>query len=116
MQKRRKAVLLINVGTPDKAEVKAVRRYLMQFLNDRRVMDMPWLLRKILVNLIIVPFRAPKSVKLYQTKAVDTGRLSAVVKYGKICHQPAICFGRRLPGFYRHALWKSLTEKGIATD
>jgi ferrochelatase len=66
MQKGQKAVLLINVGTPDKAEVKAVRRFLSQFLNDRRVMDMPWLLRKILVNLIIVPFRAPKSTKLYE--------------------------------------------------
>ena len=66
MQKRRKAVLLINVGTPDKAEVKAVRRYLSHFLNDGRVMDMPWLLKKLLVDLIIVPFRAPKSTKLYQ--------------------------------------------------
>jgi len=66
MQKGQKAVLLINVGTPDKAEVKAVRRFLSQFLNDRRVMEMPWLLRKILVNIIIVPFRAPKSTKLYK--------------------------------------------------
>lgn len=66
MQKKQKAVLLINVGTPDKAEVRAVRRFLSQFLNDRRVMDMPWLLRKILVNFIIVPFRAPKSTKLYE--------------------------------------------------
>ncbi len=66
MQKRRKAVLLINVGTPDKAEAKAVRRFLLQFLNDRRIMDIPWLLRKILVNCIIVPFRASKSAKLYK--------------------------------------------------
>lgn len=66
MQKGQKAVLLINVGTPDKAEVKAVRRFLSQFLNDRRVMEMPWLLRKMLVNIIIVPFRAPKSTKLYE--------------------------------------------------
>ena len=66
MQKQRKAVLLINVGTPDTAEVKSVRRFLSQFLNDGRIIDMPWLLRKILVNLIIVPFRAPKSTKLYK--------------------------------------------------
>jgi ferrochelatase len=66
MQKRRKAVLLINLGTPDKPQVKQVRRYLSHFLNDGRVMDMPWLLRKILVNLIIVPFHTPKSAKLYQ--------------------------------------------------
>ncbi|MCF8361188.1 MAG: ferrochelatase [Prolixibacteraceae bacterium] len=60
------AVLLINVGTPDEPKVKAVRRYLRQFLNDRRVIDLPWVLQKILVNLIIVPFRAPKSTKLYK--------------------------------------------------
>jgi ferrochelatase len=60
------AVLFINVGTPDGPKVKAVRRYLRQFLNDRRVIDLPWILQKMLVNLIIVPFRAPKSTKLYK--------------------------------------------------
>jgi len=62
----RKAVLLINVGTPDKPELNSVRKYLSEFLNDPFVIDLPWLFRKILVNLIIVPFRAPKSTKLYQ--------------------------------------------------
>ena len=60
------AVILVNVGTPDSPSVADVRRYLFQFLNDRRVIDLPWLLQKILVNLIIVPFRAPKSANLYQ--------------------------------------------------
>lgn len=59
-------VLLINVGTPDSPSVGDVRRYLSQFLNDPRVIDIPWLARKLLVNAIIVPFRAPKSAKLYQ--------------------------------------------------
>lgn len=62
----KEAVVLINVGTPDNYKVKAVRRYLSQFLNDPRVMDLPWLFRKVLVNVIIVPFRAPKSARLYQ--------------------------------------------------
>ena len=60
------AVLLLNVGTPDSADVASVRRYLSQFLNDPYVIDLPWLARKLLVNLIIVPFRAPKSTKLYR--------------------------------------------------
>lgn len=60
------AILLVNVGTPDEPTVKAVRRYLFQFLNDRRVIDLPLIPQKLLVNLIIVPFRAPKSTKLYQ--------------------------------------------------
>jgi ferrochelatase len=63
---KKTAVLLINLGTPDSPSVGHVRSYLSQFLNDPRVIDIPWLLRKILVNLIIVPFRAPKSAKLYK--------------------------------------------------
>ncbi len=59
-------VLLVNLGTPDSPSVKDVRSYLSQFLNDPRVIDLPWLLRKMLVNLIIVPFRAPKSAKIYK--------------------------------------------------
>ena len=64
--KSKTGVLLINLGTPDSPSVSDVRSYLSQFLNDPRVIDIPWLLRKMLVNLIIVPFRAPKSAKIYQ--------------------------------------------------
>lgn len=60
------AVVLINLGTPDSPNTSDVRRYLSQFLNDPRVIDIPWLARKILVNGIIVPFRAPKSAKIYK--------------------------------------------------
>ncbi|MBS1651674.1 MAG: ferrochelatase [Bacteroidetes bacterium] len=64
MQKQ--AVLLINLGTPDNPTPKKVRKYLTQFLNDRRVIDIHPVLRFILVNLIIVPFRSFKSAKLYK--------------------------------------------------
>ncbi len=66
-------VLLINLGTPDSPSVGNVRSYLSQFLNDPRVIDIPWLLRKMLVNLIIVPFRAPKSAKIYQKLWTEKG-------------------------------------------
>jgi ferrochelatase len=59
-------VLLVNLGTPDSPSVKDVRRYLFEFLNDPRVIDLPAALRFFLVNLIIVPFRAPKSAKIYK--------------------------------------------------
>lgn len=58
-------VLLINVGTPDSPRTADVRRYLKQFLGDGRVIDLPWLGRKALVNGLIAPFRAPKSAKAY---------------------------------------------------
>lgn len=66
-------VLLINLGTPDSPAVGDVRPYLSQFLNDPRVIDIPWLSRKILVNLIIVPFRAPKSAAIYRKLWTDQG-------------------------------------------
>jgi len=67
------AVLLLNLGTPDSPSVGHVRSYLSQFLNDPRVIDIPWILRKILVNLIIVPFRAPKSAKVYKQLWTENG-------------------------------------------
>lgn len=73
IKNKKTGILLLNLGTPDGPTVKEVRRYLSEFLNDKRVIDIPWLLRKILVNLIIVPFRAPKSTKLYQQLWTDKG-------------------------------------------
>jgi len=63
---KKTGVLLIQLGTPDSPSVSDVRSYLSEFLNDPRVIDIPFLLRKILVNGIIVPFRAPKSAKVYK--------------------------------------------------
>ncbi|MFO0321074.1 MAG: ferrochelatase [Bacteroidota bacterium] len=60
------AILLLNLGTPDSPKKKDVRSYLTQFLNDPRVIDIAWIARKILVNLIIVPFRSSNSSKLYK--------------------------------------------------
>jgi ferrochelatase len=74
-------VLLVNLGTPDDAKLGPVRRYLFQFLNDPRVIDLPWLARKILVNLIIVPFRAFGSTKIYKELWTDQG--SPLIIYGE---------------------------------
>ncbi len=79
--KKKTAVLLINLGTPDSPSVGDVRKYLFQFLNDPRVIDIPWLLRALLVNLIIVPFRAPKSAKIYKELWTKDG--SPLLLHGK---------------------------------
>ncbi len=81
--KKKVGVLLINLGTPDSPKVGDVRRYLSEFLNDPRVIDVPWLLRKILVNLIIVPFRAPKSAKIYKALFEQSGGESPLLVYGE---------------------------------
>lgn len=62
----KKGILLINLGTPDNCEPRSVYRYLTEFLNDPRVVDLPSILRWILVNIIIVPLRFKKSAKAYQ--------------------------------------------------
>jgi ferrochelatase len=59
-------ILVINLGTPDAPTPSAVGRYLREFLGDKRVIDIPWLGRKILVNGIIAPTRKFKSSKEYK--------------------------------------------------
>jgi len=51
----KQAILLINVGTPNSPTAGMVGKYLTQFLNDKRVIDVHPVLRFILVNIIIVP-------------------------------------------------------------
>lgn len=62
----KKGVLLVNLGTPDSPSTSNVRKYLKQFLMDGRVIDVNPVLRNILVKGVIVPFRGPKSAKLYK--------------------------------------------------
>jgi protoporphyrin/coproporphyrin ferrochelatase len=66
MSKAKIGVLLLNLGTPDSPSTSDVRKYLREFLMDRRVIDIPYLNRFMLINLIIAPFRAPKSAKVYK--------------------------------------------------
>ncbi|MEM9177976.1 MAG: ferrochelatase, partial [Myxococcota bacterium] len=62
----RTGVLLVNLGTPDAPETAPVRRYLRQFLSDRRVLTLPGPLRWLLLNLIILPTRPAKSAAAYR--------------------------------------------------
>lgn len=58
-------IVLMNLGSPDSTAVPDVKRYLNEFLMDKRVIDYPWLFRKILIEGIIVPKRAAQSAKAY---------------------------------------------------
>ncbi len=81
MRRKTTGVLLIQLGTPDSPSTSDVRRYLGEFLNDPRVIDLPWLGRKLLVNGIIVPFRAPKSAKVYKELFEIGNGVSPLVTY-----------------------------------
>jgi protoporphyrin/coproporphyrin ferrochelatase len=59
-------ILLVNLGTPDAAEAKAVRRYLKEFLSDPRVIEKDTLLWKLVLNGIILPLRPRRKARDYQ--------------------------------------------------
>lgn len=71
-------VLLINLGTPSAPTPKAVRHYLAEFLSDKRVVELPAWLWQPLLKLVILPIRARRSAKLYQSIWMDEGSPLAV--------------------------------------
>ena len=81
MRQDKPGVLLVNLGTPDAPTSSAVKRYLKQFLSDRRVVDTPrWLWWPIL-NGVVLPFRSPRVAKLYASVWMDEG--SPLLVYSK---------------------------------
>ncbi|AUX92691.1 ferrochelatase [Mixta gaviniae] len=81
MRQDKPGVLLVNLGTPDAPTTPAVKRYLKQFLSDKRVVDTPrWLWWPIL-NGIILPIRSPRVSKLYASVWMEGG--SPLLVYSK---------------------------------
>jgi protoporphyrin/coproporphyrin ferrochelatase len=66
-------LLLVNLGTPDAPESRAVRRYLRQFLSDPRVIDMNAFGRWLLLEFAILPFRPRKSAAAYRAIWTERG-------------------------------------------
>lgn len=58
-------VLLLNLGTPDATDYWSMRRYLKEFLSDRRVIEAPRLLWWLVLNFIVLTFRPSKSGRAY---------------------------------------------------
>ena len=71
--KNNKGILLVNLGTPDAPTSAGVKKFLSQFLHDHRVVDMTRWLWCPLLHGIILPIRAPKVAKLYQSIWMDGG-------------------------------------------
>lgn len=73
MHQTKTGILLANLGTPDAPMPDAVKRYLRQFLSDKRVVDTPRLLWWPLLRGVILPLRAPRVAKLYQSVWMEEG-------------------------------------------
>ncbi len=69
----RSAVLLLNLGTPQAPTASALRRYLREFLSDRRVVELPALFWQPLLRAVILPLRARKSAAKYASIWRDDG-------------------------------------------
>jgi protoporphyrin/coproporphyrin ferrochelatase len=69
----KRAVLLVNLGSPDSTSVPDVRRYLREFLGDERVLDLPDAARWLLLEGIILRTRPKKSAHAYKEVWTEQG-------------------------------------------
>src|SRR6056297_1500867 len=84
-------IVLANLGTPDRPDSAALRKYLREFLWDRRVVEVPRPIWWLILNLIIVPFRSPRSAEAYRRVWTERGSpllfhtldLAPAMQYGK---------------------------------
>ncbi|KLE34593.1 ferrochelatase [Aurantiacibacter luteus] len=79
VKKGRVGVLLVNLGTPDAPETGAVRRYLGEFLSDRRVVEIPQIAWQPILRGIILNTRPKKSAHAYRQVWTDKGSPLAAI-------------------------------------
>ena len=83
----KRGVLLVNLGTPDSPGRRDVAAYLGEFLMDGHVLDVPPLLRRLIVSLLILPFRPQRSARAYARiwDAAGNGTGSPLLHYSRLC-------------------------------
>ncbi len=68
-----RGVLLVNLGSPDSTSVEDVRNYLNEFLMDKHVIDLPWVIRRLILSLFILPTRPARSAEAYSAIWTEQG-------------------------------------------
>jgi ferrochelatase len=102
-------VLLINLGTPDAPEARAVRRYLAEFLSDPRVIEIPALAWKPILHGIILRVRPRRSAEAYNQIWTNEGSPLAV-----IARRQALALTKRFKGRARVDYAMRYGNPGIA--
>ena len=74
-------VLLVNLGTPDSTRWLDIRKYLKEFLSDRRVIEVNPIFWKIILNLFILTFRPSKTAKAYKEIWMVEQNISPLLYY-----------------------------------
>ena len=77
-------VLLINLGTPESTSWFDIRRYLKEFLSDRRVIEVNPILWKFILNVFILTFRPSKTAKAYKEIWMEKENMSPLRYYTKL--------------------------------
>jgi len=91
VEQGRIGVLLVNLGTPDAPEAKAVRRYLAEFLSDPRVIEIPKLAWLPILHGIILRTRPKKSAHAYKQVWTEAGSpLAAITRRQAEALQPLV--------------------------
>jgi ferrochelatase len=76
-------VLIINLGTPDSTNWFDIRKYLKEFLSDRRVIEVHPIIWQIILNLFILTFRPSKTAKAYKEIWMKDEDMSPLLYYTK---------------------------------
>ena len=76
-------VLIVNLGTPDSTSWLDIRKYLREFLSDRRVIEVNPVVWQIILNLFILNFRPSKTAKAYKEIWMKDENISPLLYYTK---------------------------------
>jgi protoporphyrin/coproporphyrin ferrochelatase len=98
-----RGILLVNLGSPDSTSVRDVRLYLRQFLMDKYVIDAPYLVRKLIVECFILPFRPRASAAKYRSIWWEEG-------------SPLIVLSRRFQAAFRRYCAENLNMFGMNAE
>ena len=74
-------ILLVNLGTPDSTSWLDIRKYLKEFLSDRRVIEVNPIVWQIILNLFILTFRPSKTAKAYREIWMEKENMSPLRYY-----------------------------------
>ena len=74
-------VLIVNLGTPDSTSWFDIRKYLKEFLSDRRVIEVNPIIWQIILNLFILTFRPSKTAKAYKEIWMKEENISPLLYY-----------------------------------
>ena len=114
----KQGVILLNLGSPDSTSTPDVRNYLREFLMDGRVLDIPFLLRWLIVHCFILPRRPQQSAEAYQSVWTDNGSPLIVTsfKQQKALQEKLdipVALGMRYGNPSTEAAIDELIEKGV---